>query len=498
MVIGNKTMPKGRRVDRAGKSSRKNLIEIDAPFDTSGNIYRSCSSSLAPEDVIDLGAPRGCRRRVNGRAADSRTSPPSRAPALYTPNPRLYPGPSGGNKKRRKTRSPEGRRKRCGRDKKFTKPVPNSRLYRPAPARPPPPSPQPRESWPTPAPPAKSLDTASRAALRLLQERHLRRPSLSPLRDVPAPPSASSTLANAVKARRLVVTLPAAESGDAPRYEPASEHFRLRARPSLGSGASTPPAAMATTNKHSTSPDCSDGNDASSAPSEFLAEFLSAIMRRQYAEALKYCQLILQYEPHNSTARGFYPLLQHKVTVHANTHRKPQKKEETSSESEDTSPRKGGLSSAHMQKKIADLDAETEGSAEASGSGDEEMEQGADGSGSACSSLELDSEPSPASPSPRTPHTPHTPRRSPRDTDPADTSDPTDPSDSASWRWESGGSRSERDDNGNPAPVHTHYQGVDETDVENDNALLPSHSHLKSESVSSLQRLRAQFTCSIK
>lgn len=42
-------------------------------------------------------------------------------------------------------------------------------------------------------------------------------------------------------------------------------------------------------------------------------QFLSAIMRRQYVEALKYCRLILQYEPHNSTARGFYPLLQHKV-----------------------------------------------------------------------------------------------------------------------------------------------------------------------------------------
>ena len=39
-------------------------------------------------------------------------------------------------------------------------------------------------------------------------------------------------------------------------------------------------------------------------------------MRRQYAEALKYCRLILQYEPHNATARGFYPLLQHKVQAH--------------------------------------------------------------------------------------------------------------------------------------------------------------------------------------
>lgn len=36
-------------------------------------------------------------------------------------------------------------------------------------------------------------------------------------------------------------------------------------------------------------------------------------MQRQYAEALKYCRLILQYEPHNATARGFYPLLRQKL-----------------------------------------------------------------------------------------------------------------------------------------------------------------------------------------
>lgn len=42
-------------------------------------------------------------------------------------------------------------------------------------------------------------------------------------------------------------------------------------------------------------------------------QFLSAIMKRHYAEALKYCRLILQYEPHNATARGFYPLLLHKL-----------------------------------------------------------------------------------------------------------------------------------------------------------------------------------------
>ncbi|KPJ20179.1 hypothetical protein RR48_02437 [Papilio machaon] len=49
--------------------------------------------------------------------------------------------------------------------------------------------------------------------------------------------------------------------------------------------------------------------DAPDAPGELLAEFLSAILRRQYAEALRCCRLILQYEPHNATARGFCPLL---------------------------------------------------------------------------------------------------------------------------------------------------------------------------------------------
>ncbi|XP_052739959.1 serine/arginine repetitive matrix protein 1 [Bicyclus anynana] len=516
MGIAIKAVPKGRGV-RVSKSDRKTLIDV--PFEPV-NIGRS-STSIAPEDVIDLGAPAtaGSRLKVKSGAASNRTSPPPRSSTgtLYTPNPRLYPGPTA-NKKGAKIRSSGGRRKRQKRERKFTKAVPNSRLYRPAPPRPPPPQPLPPGIWSTTAP-TRNLETASKAAFKLLQERQtrppslfgdLRQPSLSPLRGSPTPHTPKPGV-DAVN-KRLVVTLPAA-SGYA-CYKPRSERLQLRARPSLGSGSSTPPAArirlktearsgkMAATNKNSTSPDCSDGNDASSAPSEFLAEFLSAIMRRQYAEALKYCQLILQYEPHNATARGFYPLLQHKVNAHANTHRKAQKKEETSSESEDTSPRaRRALSDAQGPQKPAEVDPETEGSADGSGSGEEEMEQGADGSGSACSSLELDSEPSPASPSPRTPRTPHTPRRSERDTtDPTDTTT-TDPSDSASWRWESGGERSDRDDNGNrPAPhTHSHHQGgVDDKDVENDNALLPPHSHLTSESMSSLQRLRAQFTCSIK
>lgn len=122
-----------------------------------------------------------------------------------------YPGPAANGKKSRNTRSNESRPKRRRREKKFTKPVPNSRLYRLAPARPPPPSLRPRTSWTPPAPLGKRLDTASKAALRLLQERRSRSPSLSPLRDSTLlPPSPSVTVANAVKPRRLVLTLPAA------------------------------------------------------------------------------------------------------------------------------------------------------------------------------------------------------------------------------------------------------------------------------------------------
>lgn len=51
----------------------------------------------------------------------------------------------------------------------------------------------------------------------------------------------------------------------------------------------------------------------SSAPTEFLAEFLSALMLKDYATALKYCKLILQYEPNNTTAKEFYPFIVEKL-----------------------------------------------------------------------------------------------------------------------------------------------------------------------------------------
>ncbi|CAH1114237.1 unnamed protein product [Psylliodes chrysocephalus] len=56
-----------------------------------------------------------------------------------------------------------------------------------------------------------------------------------------------------------------------------------------------------------------DADESISAPTEILAEFLSAVMLKDYVTALKYCKLILQYEPDNSTAKEFYPLILEKL-----------------------------------------------------------------------------------------------------------------------------------------------------------------------------------------
>ncbi|XP_059486604.1 uncharacterized protein LOC132203120 [Neocloeon triangulifer] len=58
--------------------------------------------------------------------------------------------------------------------------------------------------------------------------------------------------------------------------------------------------------------------DTPSAPTEFLAEFLSAIMTKDYETALKYCKLILQYEPYNATAKELYPLIIEKIQLNCN------------------------------------------------------------------------------------------------------------------------------------------------------------------------------------
>ncbi|XP_064550739.1 germ cell nuclear acidic protein [Drosophila montana] len=62
-----------------------------------------------------------------------------------------------------------------------------------------------------------------------------------------------------------------------------------------------------------------DADESISAPTEFLAEFLSAVMLKDYKKALKYCKLILQYEPNNATAKEFYPLILEKLRLAASS-----------------------------------------------------------------------------------------------------------------------------------------------------------------------------------
>ncbi|XP_026482377.1 glutamate-rich protein 2 [Ctenocephalides felis] len=58
-----------------------------------------------------------------------------------------------------------------------------------------------------------------------------------------------------------------------------------------------------------------DADESMSAPTEILAEFLSALMLKDYPMALKHCKVILQYEPKNATAMEFYPLIMKKLTT---------------------------------------------------------------------------------------------------------------------------------------------------------------------------------------
>ncbi|KAJ0177561.1 hypothetical protein K1T71_006434 [Dendrolimus kikuchii] len=287
---------------------------------------------------------------------------------------------------------------------------------------------------------------------------------------------------------------------------PRLAHFRLRAL-DTDSGASSPVAnhfrfevpppqvqvqrIMEAANRHSTSPeDCSDGNEPTSAPSEFLAEFLSAIMRRQYAEALKYCRLILQYEPNNTTARGFYPLLRQKLET---------QKKSTVAEAERGSSSEESHNDASVGKKVERRRlsekrvAEESMQQEADDSPSEECVQSrsrthSEGSCASQSSLELDSSDAVAHSSPSISFS--------RRTEQTDSA-----SGSGAWCVSAGsagsGSRSDPDDNGNQTTTFTYQPG----DVENDNAAASGEPHpgarLKKDT-SSLQRLRAQFACSIK
>uniref|UniRef100_A0A8C1ZIR0 Sp5 transcription factor n=2 Tax=Cyprinus carpio TaxID=7962 RepID=A0A8C1ZIR0_CYPCA len=60
-----------------------------------------------------------------------------------------------------------------------------------------------------------------------------------------------------------------------------------------------------------------DGNESAEGhvPLELFAEFLQAIMTKNYQLAKKLCQMILIYEPQNSEAKSFLPLIEEKLLI---------------------------------------------------------------------------------------------------------------------------------------------------------------------------------------
>lgn len=116
-----------------------------------------------------------------------------------------------------------------------------------------------------------------------------------------------------------------------------------------------------------------DADESISAPTEFLAEFLSAVMLKDYVTALKYCKLILQYEPNNATAKEFYPLILQKLKQ--NISGSNGNDEEGSSNDSDNEDSEGNSCSASGTDSSASEDS-SEGQEEAEEE-EEEIEQGA-------------------------------------------------------------------------------------------------------------------------
>ncbi|KAJ2947268.1 hypothetical protein O0L34_g16981 [Tuta absoluta] len=277
------------------------------------------------------------------------------------------------------------------------------------------------------------------------------------------------------------------------QYQPQSEHFRLRTldsntstvppaaglpiAASLSNAARLPlvrpsrlPEAEMAASPHSTPEEVSDGNDSMSAPSEYLAEFLSSIMRRNYAEALKYCRLILHYEPNNTTAHGFYPLLKHKLGLSKRSH-------VTNAQGASNDGKVVGSSYSDGSSSEAGAACRSETSPE----GGEDVDKGSD---SEAESLSLDSSgKSSRSASPAA-----------RDTDSSASEcslgmlGVTDVAVGPTWL---------ADANGNPrTESKKHNKHSEDDDDENDNGPNGDHRLLLQET--DIRQLRAQFACSIK
>ncbi|XP_066909629.1 glutamate-rich protein 2 [Halyomorpha halys] len=116
-----------------------------------------------------------------------------------------------------------------------------------------------------------------------------------------------------------------------------------------------------------------DADESISAPTEILAEFLSAVMLKDYETALKYCKLILQYEPNHVTAKEFYPLILEKL-IQASA----EAGEGNSNEGSDSSDEESGERSDTSSSSGADVES----------CGEERVSSDSDGTTASYSSLE--------------------------------------------------------------------------------------------------------------
>ncbi|XP_073980195.1 uncharacterized protein isoform X2 [Rhodnius prolixus] len=102
-----------------------------------------------------------------------------------------------------------------------------------------------------------------------------------------------------------------------------------------------------------------DADESMSAPTEILAEFLSAVMLKDYENALKYCKMILQYEPNHATAKEFYPLILEKI-IQGATNLVGDKFKRSSPSSSSLSSRGDSDDSESDNEEVTDSDAEEE------------------------------------------------------------------------------------------------------------------------------------------
>ncbi|XP_028837750.1 glutamate-rich protein 2 isoform X2 [Denticeps clupeoides] len=103
------------------------------------------------------------------------------------------------------------------------------------------------------------------------------------------------------------------------------------------------------------------------APLELLAEFLKAVMEKDYTLSRKLCQMILIYEPENQEAKQFLPLIEDKLAQDEEERREEEESSGSNSGSEDETDSSGDLSS--FSSSSSDLEDEDEDEDE--GSGDE-------------------------------------------------------------------------------------------------------------------------------